>query len=186
MARTRTLTTEEGSFAFARLPLGVLFDVQDGLLDLLESPDGVEAVLGAWDVWGEACARATGVQAAQLADTVGIPTLRQLFDAVMDFSGMGAKGEPGEKRRPLPKRGETKRKIYGRVITGTGWTYPTVDALTFDQVDDLFAYWAKRPNVSEVAAYWLLGDQANDEPAVYSDHVMSGEEVAAMVAGLNG
>jgi hypothetical protein len=186
MPRTRTLTTEEGSFAFARLPLGVLFDVQDGLLDLQESTDSVEAVLGAWDVWGEACARATGVHEAQLEVAVGIPTLRALFDAVMDFSGMTSKGEPGEQRRAPPKRGESKRKIYGRVITGTGWTYPTVDALTFDQVEDLFAYWSKRPNASEVAAAWLLGDQVDDEPRAYNDHVMSGEEVAAMVAGLNG
>lgn len=42
------------------------------------------------------------------------------------------------------------RRIYGRIIEGTGWTYPVIDSMTLADFEELFLHWSEEPPLALV------------------------------------
>lgn len=72
------------------------------------------------------------------------------------------------------------RRVYGRIIGGTGWTFAEVDALTLEEVEELQQAWKEDPPMSEVVKAYLGVVPKEPEGAAAPMKELTEEEWQAM------
>lgn len=54
--------------------------------------------------------------------------------------------------------------MYGRIINGTGWTFPEVDAMAVTDAQELLEVWRDDPPLSEMVKVYLGFKPAAEKP----------------------
>lgn len=75
-------------------------------------------------------------------------------------------------------------RVYGQIVDRTGWTLDEIDALTLDDVADLYAHWREEPPLSDVVralARWQPPEVVQEAP---SGKAVTEEEFRRIVAGV--
>lgn len=55
--------------------------------------------------------------------------------------------------------------MYGRIIGATGWRLPEIDALSCDDVTELFREWNEDPPMAEIVKAWVGFERREPEEA---------------------
>lgn len=61
-------------------------------------------------------------------------------------------------------------RIYARIATGLGWTYPVIDRLTLPEVYELYDYWRESPPTHELVAVQI----GWEKPLTYEEKIAQG------------